>query len=159
MLRTRMVLLLFPLLASGCQQPSAEEAVEVNLLKRTSQCRIAEPGMRQLYSREEALQLLTPATLLRPEASLPEVDFATQAVVVLAMGQQPSTGYGIEIAPTGMRDGQGRLVIPVGFVTPNKGVVATLITTPCALFSVRREGIREIVAGTTGLTLQLAQEP
>jgi hypothetical protein len=72
------------------------------------------------------------------------------------MEQKPRTGYLIDIDPDHLEKEQETFRLSVRFSAPEKGaVVARMTTNPCLIFSIRRDGRREIVAGDTGLSYLL----
>ena len=78
-----------------------------------------------------------------------EVDFSTQVVVLLAMGQKPKTGYRIEMDIEYAERRGSTLWLPVRFIAPT-GSAAAVITSPCAVFGVAKQGLQRIIAGETG---------
>jgi PrcB C-terminal len=69
---------------------------------------------------------------VRPQPALPAVDFATDMIVVVAMGRQPSGGYAIDIRSASVV-GAG-LEITVAEHAPASGAIRTsAITSPAAV--------------------------
>lgn len=73
----------------------------------------------------------------RTDRPMPAVDFATQMVLVVAMGPQPTTGYAVRI--TGLsRTGRG-IVAHVTTIAPGPNCgVALVLTHPVAISRVRK---------------------
>ena len=135
---------------SACQLPVQVES-ELKILKRSSHCRVAEPTLRQLHTAEEIEQVFAPAAVLQAGESVPMVDFSSQAVMLLAMGQKPSAGYRIDLDPSRLSWGAQTIRLSVNFSSPENEMAATVMTSPCLVFVVRRDGWQEIIAGDTGL--------
>jgi hypothetical protein len=66
----------------------------------------------------------------------PAVDFSREAVLLIAMGQRPSAGYGLNLAGEAtLRDGV--LTVPVDWREPPPGYLrAQVVTSPCLLLKV-----------------------
>ena len=151
---TGLSLLLGALLMAGCQRHAEKAGVALTLLRQSSQCGVRTAQIRLLGSMEAIHRLTGLRTVLNAKTPVLEVDFATQAVVLLAMGEQPSVGYRIELEFDGVEKRGTSLWLPVRFDTPS-GMAATVITSPCVVFSVPRQGLKRIVAGDTGLSVDL----
>ncbi len=75
-----------------------------------------------------------------PEAPVPDVDFATHTVLVVAMGEQSSGGYAIQVAAAAA--GAGGLDVEVLSVSPGPGcAVPTVMTQPVDIVSVAAHGL------------------
>ena len=154
MKKLNLVLMLCILLLTGCQQ-HGKEGINLTLLEQSNQCRVATPTMRLLESKTSIHQVMGLGLMSKTDRQPMNVDFTTQAVVLLAMGEKPSTGYAIKIDLSQMKKLGTELWLPVQFVTPTGDMVATVMTSPCVIFSIEKEGIERIVAGDTGLILDL----
>lgn len=150
-MRFRHTLLLSLILLAGCQMSEQMEKSELTILKRSNQCRISSPVLRELKSMDEIGRILKQENMLQKPDPLPDLDLSSYAIMLLAMGQKPSAGYRIEIDPKQIQHAAGVLRLSVQFVPPAGEIAATVLTSPCLIFSVRREGLNEIVAGDTGL--------
>lgn len=74
-----------------------------------------------------------------PKPPVPEVDFTTDFVVVVALGERSSGGYAIEVA--GARAEGSGVVIGVLATSPGKGCPVTLaMTQPLDIVKVKRPG-------------------
>lgn len=72
-----------------------------------------------------------------PKPPVPEVDFETDFVVVVALGERSSGGYAIEVA--GAREEGGGVVIGILATSPGKGCPVTLaMTQPLDIVKVKR---------------------
>jgi hypothetical protein len=132
--------------------PEETGPYELTILRQSNQCGVSKPTLRELQSLEEIRQITASGFMLQTDQPLPDVDLSSHAVMLLAMGERPSAGYAIEVDPEPLhKDGQ-TIRLNVKFTAPDKDAfVATMITRPCLIFSIRRDGVSEIVAGETGL--------
>ena len=79
------------------------------------------------------------------EEEPPDINFETDAVLLLEMGQKPTGGYSIDFVPSLSRKVDTRAVIHVSWNTPKKGAVLTqVVTSPFMLLKIRRSGITSI---------------
>lgn len=150
----RMISLLSLIMCAGCQIPEDTVSHELTILKRSNQCRVDSPSLRQLQSQDEIRKIFLQDSMLGSRDPLPDVDLSTHVIMLLSMGQRPSAGYRIELDPDGLHEESGSLRLSVEFLSPEGGAVATVITSPCLIFSIKREGLQEIVAGDTGLVFR-----
>ncbi|MDS4022641.1 MAG: protease complex subunit PrcB family protein [Candidatus Competibacter sp.] len=128
------------LLAQSCARagdgPDAPPPPE--LLYRNSQCGgLDQPAVTWIASPEEWRRLygLAMNSRMNPPPA-PAVDFSREGVLVIAMGQRPSSGYGLSLAGDAtVRDGV--LTVPVDWREPPPGTrQAQVITNPCLLLKV-----------------------
>lgn len=78
-------------------------------------------------------------------ADEPQVDFGARGVLEVAMGQRPTAGYGLELASEELRVEDGTGVVRVNWTEPKEdAVVAQVVTSPCLLLAVRKEGLRAV---------------
>ncbi|HRD48737.1 MAG TPA: protease complex subunit PrcB family protein [Candidatus Contendobacter sp.] len=127
-------------LASGCAQDGAgrpgDRSLLVKALYGSGQCGglerpavvwIADPeAWRRWYGRVVSLRMTPPPP--------PPVDFPREGVLLVAMGQRPSSGYGLSLAgeSTAVRDGV--LTVRVDWREPPPGYrQAQVMTSPCLL--------------------------
>jgi hypothetical protein len=145
-------LLLVVLLSVGCLDRTGTAVDEaVAILKRSDQCRITEPTFRPLRDMADLRRVMPPSTMMSERQAALDMDFSTHTVMLLAMGQKPTTGFRIEMDTAGLGQQAGTLRLPVRFVSPAGDVAATMVTSPCIVLSFKRDGVRRIVAGDTGL--------
>jgi hypothetical protein len=74
--------------------------------------------------------------------------------MLLAMGTQPTSGYCIELDPNHSRTRGKTLWLSVKFKPPEQDFTATILTSPCVIFTVKRDTLTKIVAVDTGLSFQ-----
>lgn len=89
---------------------------------------------------------------------MPKVDFASQGVLWVHMGRQPTGGYALELADPPYRVVDEMLSIYVNWTTPPDGAaVIQMITAPCMLLKISKGGYRsiEIVDQKGGVQLSI----
>lgn len=138
-------LALISLLISGCAtpppstpDPATQAPVNAELLVNSLQCGedIREPGVYWLTDTATLQRRYDSINQANPEArvSPPVLDFANERVVVVAMGQRPSSGYLLNLpeqAP--MSDGRV-LDITVAWQEPEPdSIQAQVMVNPCLL--------------------------
>jgi hypothetical protein len=84
--------------------------------------------------------------MLGPSPPTPAVDFDTEHVVDIQMGQKPSGGYGIELAEPHATLNGGEALIRLRWVEPAPGAIVTqILTSPCLIVSLPKGDYRRIV--------------
>ncbi len=97
-------------------------------------------GLRQVFDRVQGGRLHQGAA-----PAPPPLDFGLRAVVLLAMGMQPSAGYGLTLRPRQWSVTGDTLILRVDWLTPPPGRVFTqVVTHPCLLVNVPRDGYHRI---------------
>jgi hypothetical protein len=147
----RHYLLLSLVLLAGCQVPGEIEKSELTILKRSNQCRLSLPVLRELKSMDEINRIFKQESMLQKSEPLPDLDLSVHAIMLLAMGQKPTAGYRIEFDSNKNQYAAGILRLSVKFAPPAGDIAATVLASPCLIFAIKREGLSEIVAGDTGL--------
>ncbi len=150
-MKLRYFLLLGLPLFTGCQMEERLDSDLVTVLKRSNQCRIASPELRELKSMQEYREIFLQDSMMRNSDPMPDIDLSNHAVMLLAMGQKPSAGYAIQFSTADIEKDGETLKLNVKFSPPKGDIAATVITSPCIVFAVKRDGWSEIVAGDTGL--------
>jgi hypothetical protein len=74
-----------------------------------------------------------------------QVDFGTHGVLIVRMGARPTAGYALELASDEVVTDGGTGAVRVNWTEPPEdGMVAQVLTSPCLLIAVRKEGLRAI---------------
>ncbi|MBZ2168551.1 protease complex subunit PrcB family protein [Marinobacter sp. F4216] len=129
-------------LTAGCALSQTETDTGAPLARQigqSSHCGLTAPGHVVLRSTTDVdrLEQLPARTLSL--APLRELDFSREHVVLAALGQKPTGGYGVMLADSEIVD--GRLDLSVTVKAPEPGaMVPQMITTPCAVIAVTAEG-------------------
>jgi len=75
----------------------------------------------------------------------PAVDFDTEHVVTIQMGQKPTGGFGIELADPYARVGAGEALIRLRWNEPAPGAIVTqILTSPCLIISLPKGAYEKI---------------
>jgi hypothetical protein len=75
----------------------------------------------------------------------PAVDFDTEHVVTIQMGQKPSGGYGIELAEPHATLNGGEALIRLRWIEPAPGTIVTqILTSPCLIVSLPKGAYEKI---------------
>jgi hypothetical protein len=108
-------------------------------LVQSDHCGLTAPGIVMIAERSEVDRLKSlPASHLALEP-LSKIDFDNEHLVLVGVGQKPTSGYGVTLADSRIRDGQ--LEVEVRLREPAEGaMLAQVLTTPCAVIAVRNEG-------------------
>jgi hypothetical protein len=76
----------------------------------------------------------------------PAVDFDTEHVVTIQMGQKSTGGYGIELADPYAHVGAGEALIRLRWIEPAPGtIVIQMLTSPCLIVSLPKGAYEKIV--------------
>lgn len=139
---------------SGCP---GEREVTVRSLGAGAQCGGEGPQVRRVASAAELARILSPG--LGPARPAPAVDWTREAVLLVGMGQRPTAGHGVELAAAAGQVKEGVAAVRVAFRSPAAdAMTAQVITSPCLVVALPREGLRgvavlegERLVGTAGL--------
>jgi len=76
----------------------------------------------------------------------PAVDFNTEHVITIQMGQKPTGGYGIELAEPDATLNDGEALIRLRWIEPAPGAIVTqILTSPCLIIALPIGAYEEIV--------------
>ncbi|MBL1432770.1 MAG: protease complex subunit PrcB family protein [Gammaproteobacteria bacterium] len=130
----------------ACVQPTqqVDKEMVVEFLVASEQCAIEKSIA---YRIESAIDLSRAYGLLggnkKPEAN---IDWQQERVLLLAMGRQASAGYSLTLASSRAIHNNGELAISVLWQEPEPHTMqAQLVTSPCLLVKLPREGYQHIV--------------
>jgi hypothetical protein len=141
----------------GCAQ-SAEprgggDTLPATVLRAESHCRSpsSEPVVLWVDDPRRLQKIYADPARIPPPAP-PAVDFTRDGVIFIGMGQQPTAGYGLDLAPGGVRLQGVVLQVGVNWRTPPPGVmVPQVITQPCLVLRVPRVSFQRLeVVDQTG---------
>jgi PrcB C-terminal len=124
----------FAAVPAGCSQ--SPHRLNVRLLESQIHSGVTESHLRFLVISEqhrflEVYNKIHAVTLQKP--ALPEVDFATQRVLVALMGQKSTAGYEIQFGEIALQR-QSVIEVTVRLSTPSQdAVLAQVMTSPYAL--------------------------
>ena len=134
-------LLFLMLLPNACAgtaiHPKEGSTLKVRLLWQGSQCAtkmstphatwIEEPALfKKMYDRIASNQIGAQQDLLS------QVDFSREGILIVAMGQKPTAGYGLELNHMVAVVSDDMAVLRVSWIEPPKdAIVSQVITSPC----------------------------
>ena len=117
----------------------ADQVVPLHSIFSSANCRIIKPVINRINNQSELSQLLNLALSgFQPEPAINiEVDYTKQSLIVVALGQKPTTGFYLQIESKEAIIRNQKLYLPIRIIQPGKdSVQAQVITSPCHIFSV-----------------------
>jgi hypothetical protein len=144
--------------ANGLPEEEARSPVEQRattepraaVLRGSAQCGSAsrDGDVRWIGTEEEyqaALAALDRGRLPGTAPAPVPVDFGTHGVLIVRMGERPTAGYALELASEQVVSDDGTGAVRVNWTEPPEdAMVAQVLTSPCLLIAVRKEGLRAI---------------
>ncbi|MDX1756493.1 MAG: protease complex subunit PrcB family protein [Marinobacter sp.] len=140
-------------LASACANQSEPQPVTASLARQvtaSAHCGLSAPGMLYL-SKADDLRRLTelPGQALSP-SSLSGLDFSREHLVIVALGQKTTAGYGVSLDFARLSGDELRLEMVLQ-EPPAGAMVAQVLTTPCVAIAVTSRGWRRLTVAGDGL--------
>ncbi|MEE2763101.1 MAG: protease complex subunit PrcB family protein [Pseudomonadota bacterium] len=136
----------FAALGAGCAVSQTETESGAPIARQIAQsahCGLVAPGHIHLASATEVDRLESVPDRRLSLASLREVPFGTEHVVLVALGQKPTGGFSVTLAGAEIVDEE--LVLSVKVQEPEPGMMVTqALTTPCAAMAVTASGWADI---------------
>ncbi len=135
-------------LAAGCQaaQRHRHGAATASVVRAAPMCggEGEEAGARWIPT-EGALHAALLSAGGVQDGEPPKIDFGRDGVVLVSMGQQRTAGYSLALHDANVPVADGVATVVVAFETPPPGaMVAQVLTSPCLLVRLPKEGIREV---------------
>jgi hypothetical protein len=132
--------------ACASQRPRGPASVTAAVLRAGTQCGgdVTGPSARWISTEGVLRAAMGAGGAFGVEADLP-VDFRKEGVLAVYMGQRPTAGFRLALHdPTvAIADGVGKVV--VRFEEPEPGaMVAQVLTSPCLLLRMPKQGIRQL---------------
>lgn len=127
-------------------------------LVQSDHCGLTAPGIVLVTERAEVDRLRSlPASHLALEP-LSKIDFGNEYLMLVGLGQKPTSGYGVTLADSRIR--KGHLEIDINVREPADGaMLAQVLTTPCAVIAVSGEGWRRLKVTGDGYPLVTRDHP
>ena len=124
----------------SCAQPTDSGKknnipLSAEVLRNTTHCGdyVSAPTVLWIQQPEELKRLYAGFPGIQPHTP-PSVDFTSEGVLLIAMGQHPTAGYGLGFEPGSMQLVDSTLRITVAWQEPAPGYLqAQVITHPCLL--------------------------
>ena len=134
-----MMLILLSGLLLACQTQANQHKLRIEQVYQSNQCPIYEPRLHTINSLAEAKKVLGQSIASQLASKLTSGDLQTKSLVLIAVGQKPSAGYGIEFGSEYATLSADTLYLDLNFIQPPAGaMVATVMTSPCAVIAVKR---------------------
>ena len=127
---------------SGCVTGSGVGSFPIRRLEKGAHSGVVEPRQVVIKDKADWQRLWREhSSQSQPQQPIPEVDFAKEMAIFVAMGQQFSGGFAIEIEK--MERSEGRLKIFVRHMAPGPGaMVSQALSTPFEIVAVPRAELR-----------------
>lgn len=147
------VLAIVTLLSAGCathQEATASGAPLARQITTSDHCGLSAPGLLHLSEAEELEALgQLPAQNLNLSA-LKALDFSQEHLVIVALGQKSTAGYGVTLAASQIIDDELQLAVHLRQPAPDS-MVAQVLTTPCTVLAVTATGWKRVSAQGVGM--------
>ena len=128
----------------------ADQIVPLHSLFSSADCRIIKPVINRINNQSELSQLLNlVSSAYQPKPAINiEVDYNKQSLIVIALGQKPTTGFYLQIESKEAIIRKQKLYLPIRIIEPDEdSVQAQVITSPCRIISVPQIEFTTIVLG------------
>lgn len=143
------------LAATACHQQAAEISIiddmQSKILYHSIQCGRSDnmPTVTKITNKNDLQVLfdrLSGPIFGTKSTAPPNVDFEKESVVLIEMGQQPTTGYNITLGALTPAFEKGALILHLDWISPQPDAVnAQVITSPCLLISVPHKDYASIL--------------
>ena len=135
------VLLFMLLFPNGCvgndSHSMGKQTLKVRLLFKGDQCKTDRLNPHAIWIEDpdqlkKAYARLTRHTIGTQQDLSPRVDFSREGILMVAMGQKPTGGYGLELNREFAVISDDTAVLRVSWIDPAKGaILPQIITSPC----------------------------
>ncbi len=147
MIKTLIAVILGVAVTVGCAVNLTQTRTGAPLARQVTasgHCGWVAPGLVYVSSSAELQALArTPGQTLAL-GGLAQLDFSREHLVIVALGQKSTGGYGATLAGSAVQSGD--LVLTFTTQRPEKGtMVSQALTTPCTIVAVTAEGWRKLV--------------
>ena len=142
------LILLLLVTMSGIISACNGRKIPLRLIYSSNNCPIGEQALNRTDSHPELSRLFDSqlGNFAHEPAINIEVDYDKQTLIVLALGQKPTTGYRIDIFKKEATIRGQKLFLPVRILPPDKNKLqAQVITSPCWIFSLPHADYTEII--------------
>ncbi|HEY6005941.1 MAG TPA: protease complex subunit PrcB family protein [Anaeromyxobacter sp.] len=131
--------------ACAAHRPRGPSSVTASVVRAGAQCggEASGPSARWIGSEGAFRAAMGAGGVFGTEAATP--DFRKEGVLAVFMGQRPTAGYGLALHdPTVViQDGVGKVVVRLEEPQPG-AMVAQVLTSPCLLIRMPKQGIRQL---------------
>lgn len=134
------------MLSSAC----SHQQLSMQSVYSSNDCAISEQTIKLIHNQQELTRLLkSPAQyldLVGEATKIPVIDFDKQQLILVAMGQKPSSGYSILWQNKQATIKHNKLYLPVELLTPaTNSLQAQVVTSPCQIFAIPKAEFDGIV--------------
>jgi hypothetical protein len=139
------ILLLLYFINIGCtataNQPIENTAPEVRILYRDAQCGESQPSARAVWidNFDQLNAVFARATrnaVDQKQPGYPPVDFSQEGVLMVSMGQRPTSGYTLDLTSSKLKVSGPTAVLNISWVEPPQdAMLLQVITHPCMLLA------------------------
>lgn len=140
---------------SGLVLGCTSEPVKIKEVYASNQCALGQEGVRVVETMAELNAIKAPRA--RFDAAAPAeagIDFEQHHLIVVAMGSQPSSGYGVVLADDKGEVRSGGVHLAIEFQRPSSDkVYAQMMTSPCLVVALPKGSYNQIIVRNKRLRL------
>ncbi len=117
----------------------SQKTVQLDTVLNANQCGFAQQNLVYISSDKQLRQLFK-QRFNSPIKKLDNIDFTSSALILVSMGQQPSSGYSIQLKSPDALVKNNTLSIDINFKKPSADSFnAQILTSPCALYKIDKQ--------------------
>ncbi|MBU0483701.1 MAG: protease complex subunit PrcB family protein [Proteobacteria bacterium] len=129
----------------------------VNIVFESQTCNI-EAGIIPISHQKElerTLKHISSSVIGRPPPkTTSEIDFKTDQIFLISLGNKPSTGYSLSLSANLAEIDEGKINLPVAVKEPDPDKsYAQIITSPCVLLSMPKRNYKDVLIDDSNLKL------
>lgn len=135
------------LLAVACAAHHSHGGAKATVVRASVQCggEASVPSARWIASVGALRAAMGAGGVFGAESPSPALDFAKEGVLAIYMGQRPTAGYGLALHDPEVPIADGVATVVVRFEEPPPGaMLAQVLTSPCLLVRLPKQGVREV---------------
>ncbi|MDX1457436.1 MAG: protease complex subunit PrcB family protein [Marinobacter sp.] len=136
--------------AGGCASQGDMHGPLARQLTASDHCGLTAPGMLYLADKQELAKLANLPGQTMSLSSLAALDFSREHLVIVALGQKNTAGYGVTLSSARL-DGDVLAMEMEVQAPPPGSMVAQVLTTPCAALAITSQGWSRLSATGEGL--------
>ena len=148
-IKNRTMLLLLYFIITGCppttSQPIENTTPEVRILYRGTQCGDIHLSARAVWINnfdqlEASFAHVTQNAVDKNEPRYPAVDFSQERVLMVSMGQKPTSGYALNLTSSKLKVSGSTAVLNIFWIEPPQdAILPQVITNPCILLAIPKQ--------------------
>lgn len=128
----------------------SHQNIPIETIHSSNLCAVSERQIKTIKTQQALKDIITGTSkiFIQKSIDVPQVDFNSHSLVLIALGQQSTTGYSINLTARQATLENGKLMIPVSITKPDKGQFqAQMISSPCRIYSLPKIDFTEIHIG------------